>query len=191
MSPTEVQAYVEDLAAAFSEDPLITWLAPNDKRRRRFFAALLEGGGPHVRVDADPAGGAVAVWMRKPPPPAPLPDWRDLVTAWRLVLAIGVLRMDRLARLGATLELRHPKVDHDYLLLLGVRPDSRGRRAGSKLLAKGLDRLDSDGRGSFLETANPDNVAFYERHGFVVTESYRPIGGGPVLRSMWRPPRSH
>ncbi len=178
-----------NLAAAFVDDPIIDWIAPGEHRRARFFASLLSGLRPPATwVQTTPDEDAAAVWVPSERLKA-APTLRELLAVPGMLSAAGVWRSQRLARFGLSLQARHPnEVPHDYLLLLGVRPRARRRGAGSTLLSSHLRRLDRVGRGAFLETANPSNIPFYERHGFEQLEAFRPVGGGPWLWSMWRPP---
>ncbi len=51
---------------------------------------------------------------------------------------------------------------------LGVEPEQQGRGLGSAMLAPLLARSRSQGLPCYLETFNPLNPPFYERHGFRV-----------------------
>jgi ribosomal protein S18 acetylase RimI-like enzyme len=178
-----------DLAAAFVDDPIIDWIAPGEDRKARLFANLFRGLRPSPEwVQTAPNGEAAAVWVPSERLGA-APTLRELAAVPGMLSAAGVWRSQRLARFGLSLQVRHPHdVPHDYLMLLGVRPEARRRGAGSTLLASHLRRLDGAGRGAFLETSNLSNIPFYERHGFERFETFRPVGGGPQLWSMWRPP---
>jgi ribosomal protein S18 acetylase RimI-like enzyme len=48
---------------------------------------------------------------------------------------------------------------------------------------------DRSGLLAHLESSNVANLAFYERHGFEATASYRCGGHGPQMTSMSRPSR--
>jgi hypothetical protein len=52
-----------------------------------------------------------------------------------------------------------------------------------------LDRCDAEYAPAYLESSNPDNIAYYNRFGFEVTGEIRISGGGPTLWPMWRQPR--
>jgi ribosomal protein S18 acetylase RimI-like enzyme len=82
----------------------------------------------------------------------------------------------------------HPSDDHWYLAMLGTEPAQQGRGVGSAVLEPVLERADLDGVGAYLESSNPVNLAFYERHSFRPTGTLDP-GGCPPLTTMWRDPQ--
>jgi GNAT superfamily N-acetyltransferase len=67
------------------------------------------------------------------------------------------------------MDAAHPKYSHWYLPWLGVRAERQNRGLGGRLLAASLAYVDLGGLPAYLETPNPRNIPFYERHGFAVT----------------------
>jgi ribosomal protein S18 acetylase RimI-like enzyme len=51
-----------------------------------------------------------------------------------------------------------------------------------------LARVDREGATAYLESSNPRNVSFYERHGFEVLGRIQ-SGSSPVITPMLRRPR--
>jgi ribosomal protein S18 acetylase RimI-like enzyme len=125
---------------------------------------------------------------------APPQRWRttlrqDLALARTMAAPRLVPRLPLVLRgmLGA--ERLHPaEPPHWYLAILGTDPDAQGRGLGSRLLAPVLERCDEDGVGAYLESSKERNIAFYARHGFRVTRTWR-LPRGPLLWAMWRDPR--
>jgi ribosomal protein S18 acetylase RimI-like enzyme len=180
---------IKNLADAFAEDTIVGWLTDGPESRVRFFTSMLGGLQLSDGCIQTAAGGeAVAVWV----PSERLkgfPALREWMAIPGLIRAAGVGGISRLARFGLALALNHRwDRPHDYLMFLGVRAEARRCGFASVLLQARTDQLDRAGRGAFLETANPANLAFYERHGFVVWKTARPPGGGPTIWSMWRDP---
>jgi len=82
----------------------------------------------------------------------------------------------------------HPEEPHWYLRLLGVEPYSQGKGIGAALMQPVLLRCDQEGALAYLESANPRNIALYERHGFEVMGRIQ-IGAAPPVVPMLRLPR--
>jgi ribosomal protein S18 acetylase RimI-like enzyme len=78
--------------------------------------------------------------------------------------------------------------DHWYLLALAVHPRHQGHGWGSQLVRHGLARAQSRNLPSYLETTNPRNIAFYQRHGFELVGEQPVAGGGPMIWGMLCPP---
>lgn len=178
------------LAAAFSTDPVFTWLLPPGTRRREqrlrdFFAVEVpraEGlGSAWTCTD----GAGAALWY----PPG---RWRP--TAWeslrqtpplarvfgrRVRPALGVQRV---------MERHHPRRPHWYLAYLGTDPARQGTGVGSVLLRAVLETCDATGEAAYLEASTERSRALYARHGFVAEDELLLAAGGPVVHPMWREP---
>ena len=179
------------LGAAFHDDPVWTWICPDPSRRRdhlgRLFAGLIRD---RVRRGwgwtTDLHEGA-AVWAA--------PDQWKTRNSEVLRLTIPAIRATGLAnirpRLAALtqIEKSHPREPHWYLEVLGARPDLRGRGVGSALIAPMIDRCDAEGMPAYLESSKEENLAFYHRFGFEVTERVVLTKGCPPIWRMWRDPR--
>eukprot|EP01013_Petalomonas_cantuscygni_P038023 TRINITY_DN69005_c0_g1_i1.p1 TRINITY_DN69005_c0_g1~~TRINITY_DN69005_c0_g1_i1.p1 ORF type:complete len:343 (+),score=43.29 TRINITY_DN69005_c0_g1_i1:113-1141(+) len=64
---------------------------------------------------------------------------------------------------------------HIHLLMLSADLPYQGKGLGGAVLAPGLAHADQAGACCYLESSNPRNVPFYERHGFV-TVAVRRMG---------------
>jgi GNAT superfamily N-acetyltransferase len=89
--------------------------------------------------------------------------------------------------LQALMELRHPRVPHYYVLVVGVVPELQGHGLGSELMRPTLDHCDAVGLPAYLEASSERSAALYERLGFRCQRELR-LGGSPPLRLMTRPP---
>jgi len=83
----------------------------------------------------------------------------------------------------------HPEESHWYLYLLVTDPSIQRRGVGTLLMEHGLAETDAEGVGSYLETQNEENLAYYRRFGYELRETLRPVKEGPPLFTMWRRPR--
>lgn len=177
------------LARAFDEDPVVTWFLREDAGRadafQTFFAMAVRALTlPHdeVYTTADHLGAAL--W-------APPGSWElgpDEVEELLpdLEAVFGPDKLDRSLRGMEAMDAHHPDEPHFYLLFLGVEPAMHSRGIGSALLRTVLRRCDEAGLPAYLEATSPRNVALYERHGFVVTDTLPLPDGGPPLWPMWR-----
>ena len=126
---SDVDALATTLARAFDDDPLTTWLFPNDATRPRklpsFFRALLRASLPLGEVYATDDQRCAAIW--NPPGTFPM-GWR---TDARLGLNTARLVGPRIVTRSRGLlyiEGHHPKERHWYLQMLGTDPDHQEPR---------------------------------------------------------------
>jgi ribosomal protein S18 acetylase RimI-like enzyme len=180
------------LGRAFVTDPVFNWLLSGrdrlDQRLRLAFTAFAVGAvrKPAAQVLVTPAGTAASIWL----PPG---GWRTPVAEMvrqgpRLLRAYG-RSTPRALRLLSIVEKHHPEEPHWYLEAIGVVPESRGRGIGPSVLVPVLEQCDAAGLPAYLESSNPRNIAFYERHGFVKRPLFDLPAGCPVITPMWRDPR--
>lgn len=180
------------LAAAFAGDPVWEWLFPGGRNggpgAGRLFSWITAGHLNDDTVWTLPAARATAVWA--PPGHHRTPTGRVLASLPRLVRALGLGGLGRLARLGG-LERLHPAEPHWYLAILGTQPAHQGQGLGTAVVTPGLAAADAAGIGCYLESSKEANVPYYRRLGFEVTGTFDVEGGsGPRLWLMWREPRS-
>jgi ribosomal protein S18 acetylase RimI-like enzyme len=200
ITPTDEAAIAragDALGRAFFDDPLWSWVLPDDDRRRRvlgpFMTIGVRYGCAYGRVDATaPVVDGSAVWLVPgdtdfdPERGMPL----GLADAPRL---LGTEAFERfglvMAHMGG-LHHQHAPEEHWYLMILGVDPARQRMGLGGTMLQPVLRETDRDGRRCYLETQKAANVPFYRAHGFAVVEETDVPGGGPHLWLMARPARS-
>ncbi len=185
---SDVGALATTLTRAFDDDPLTTWLFPNDAARRRklpsFFRALLRASLPFGEVYATDDRQCTAIW--NPPGTFPMDRFTDARLGINTARLVGT-RIATRARGLLYIESHHPKEPHWYLQMLGTDPDHQSRGAGSAILAPVLERCDHKRERVYLESSKEQNIPFYARHGFEVTEEIH-VPRGPILWAMWRDP---
>jgi GNAT superfamily N-acetyltransferase len=188
---TDETSLATALALAFHDDPVMSWLLPQDRSRVRRLRALFRAELrylhlPHneVYTTAEVSGGAL--WA--PPNKWRTPPGSLLRSFPRLVQSLG-MRIPAALRSISAIERVHPHEPHWYLAVLGTEPSWQGKGVGSALLAPVLLRCDRDGTGAYLESSKESNVPFYARHGFEVTNPVDMPHGGPRVWPMWRDPR--
>ena len=174
------------LALAFSSDPGARWAWPDPQQLLTHFPAFVQAfaGAAFSKGTAyyvDGYAGA-ALWL----PPDASPDEEALSDVLQ-----SSASEQTLADLGAVFEQMmsyHPDEPHWYLPLIGVDPFQQGKGLGSALMRHALERCDAEGKLAYLESSNPKNVPFYEKHGFEVLGRIQ-VGTSPTLYPMLRKPR--
>ncbi|MCG8588345.1 MAG: GNAT family N-acetyltransferase [Proteobacteria bacterium] len=167
-------AAADVLVEAFASDPTLAWCfdaaAPGYLDRLRSYATV--GHRWHV-AQGHPVQGAfcdaelVGVLYAVSPHVEPAAEAvRELEAA--LAAECGAEGAGRFARYNQAVEaVAVPEPAHG-IALVGVRRAHQGRAVGSRLVTWTVDWAGADGssRGVVLDTGNPRNLPFYERHGF-------------------------
>ncbi|MEU4661847.1 GNAT family N-acetyltransferase [Micromonospora chalcea] len=167
-TPEDRGSVVTSLVAAFTKDPVLRHLFPDQATYARYAAAFF-GHLFDKRVHKETIwtighGASVAIW--EPPASGSAQPDDDLAAR---------LPADVLHRVRAYDEAVHaalPSAPFWYLGVLGTHPDHAGRRWGHAVMRMGLDRAAADGLPAILETSNPDNVEVYRRAGWEVVHAF-------------------
>ena len=133
---------------------------------------------------------AAALWV--PPENADLkqPFWQELKLIPTIISFTGIGGLSRVSAFRKVADANHPKTEpHFYLMSIGVDPRFQGQGLGSALLAATLSKIDAKRLPAYLESSSPKNVPLYRRHGFEVTQEFRPTEDAPPLWGMWRAAR--
>ncbi|HKF80280.1 MAG TPA: GNAT family N-acetyltransferase [Thermoleophilaceae bacterium] len=193
LRPDDHEAVIRAVGRAFYDDPVFSFLLPDDVRRARqlergfdYFARRI--WLPHEESYTTDSAVGGAFWL--PPGEWHLSLLKQLTMMPGLIARIGPRDMPRLLRTLSLIEAKHPREAHFYLPVIGVAPEWQGKGLGTALLRVVLDRCDRDGLPAYLEASSERNRACYERNGFEVREELRVPGGGPPIWPMWRAPRS-
>lgn len=187
--PSDVEPAVRCLAAAFAQDPITGFLLQTGpgypERVASFFSLLMRArlalGMPVLvaRGAAGIQGAAMGYTTARLAWPADIAqDWERFEEG---IPGIG----ERMAVYDEIAERCKPAAPHFYLGVIGADPAVQGRGIGAQLLQAfcDLSAADALSGGIYLETANPSNVRFYERAGFV--ETGRGSLGGATLWCMF------
>lgn len=184
LSTSRVEEAARALASAFQDDPLQSYTFPDPEERRRrspaHFEALLRFGqlaGQVMAGEAEASGAVVLI----PPAAAFTAEMMEASGLTRLPETIGA---DAAARFGVVIDfvevLHHREMTgpHWYVMVLGVAPAFQGLGYGRALLRPMFERASADGVPCYLETAQPQNVQFYEHLGFrVLADTVEPTSG--------------
>lgn len=183
----EIARAVNTQLAAFVADPIMRWMWPEAHDFVTHFPALVHGfgGGAFANdvadVSDDFSGGAL--WL----PPGVLPDGPALER-----LISETVREPARSEVRSVLEQMgdsHPEEKHWHLAFIGVDSAHQGNGVGAALMRHRLAEIDKQGLHAYLESSNPRNVPFYQRHGFEVIREIQ-VGSSPPVFPMLRTPRT-
>jgi GNAT superfamily N-acetyltransferase len=179
--PKDVTDAAVCMAHAFASDPIAGTFFHDSPLGRpaadtEFFGLLLEArialGMPALvlREGSRISGLAMGYDCARPSWPSALQaKWVDFEDRHP---ALG----QRFAAYDAVSNACAPSEPHYYLGAVGVDPARKGRGFGTALVRAFTDLADDDSaaEGTFLETASPANIGFYQALGFQLT------GSGPL-----------
>lgn len=192
-SRSDISGVSQALALAFADDPVMSWMLPDDASRtdrlRRLFTTVLRHyylrSGRVELAHTDGVVGGATIWT----PPG---KWHEPALASALMTPGIIWAFGRRLRAGSAVQdlmkQNHPTAPHWYLMTIGTTPAARGRGYGQALLDSQLNRCDAAGLPAYLESSKESNIGYYERFGFTVTGKLT-IPGGPAMWPMWREPR--
>jgi ribosomal protein S18 acetylase RimI-like enzyme len=171
---------------AFSADPAVRWTWPDADQYLMHFPSFVRAfaGNAFAHQSAyyvDGYAGA-ALWL----PPAVRPDENEMMallqrTGSAQVQEDGFAVFEQMGRY-------HPREPHWYLPFIGVDPYHQGKGYGAVLMQHALIPCDRDRTLAYLESSNPANIPFYERHGFELLSTIQ-VGTSPPIFPMLRTPR--
>jgi GNAT superfamily N-acetyltransferase len=191
----DTRLLVAIVAKGFHDDPVMSWLQPDDELRRALLPIIFDGlvrdylpgrGTVHVLDPAAAAFWRAPTFDHRNPGSAgndPPPDEEPPSAA--PIFAADVL--ERMAALDDAMHAAHPRTPHWYLNVVSTLPDHQGQGLGAGVLAPVLARCDADRMPAYLESSNPRNLSLYLRLGFVATGEI-PLPDGPTIIPMWREP---
>jgi len=182
------------LERAFSPDPMFTWLFPDRTTRpaavQRLLRVPLEYGLRYGRVTTSHDAKAACVWIL-PGPGITIPGMiRSGMLGVPFRTGFGPFGKFMIANetMDKIHKARVPE-PHWYLMVVGVDPELQNQGVGSAIVRDGLAIADRELKPCYLETSEPRNLAFYERHGFIVLEEATLGKGGPPAWAMRREPQ--
>ncbi|WP_329232732.1 MULTISPECIES: GNAT family N-acetyltransferase [unclassified Streptomyces] len=180
---------VRILEEAFHDDPVSSWVFPDEEHRRavhgKFLGVFADVTLEEGRIDLLEDGTATALWLSVP---AGAPEEEDDTPAlMRETADPGNERCELVGRLTGAVH-PHDRA-HAYLLMIGVSPERQGEGLGDALIRGVLERCDREGTPAYLEASSARSRALYERLGFTFTGRTVDLPDGPPMWPMWREPQ--
>lgn len=188
-TPSEAGPLSAALAAAFENDPVLSWLMPNRRRRLRRLERFFQLELHHVVLPAGRAwtvDGSPGASLELPPAKWRMPISAQIAHGPAFTRVFGS-RLLRAFGLITTMEHRHLREPHYYIPYIGLAPAAQGQGLGTTLMRPTLDRCDREQLPAYLEATSERNAALYERLGFEHLGPFT-FGGSPPLWPMRRPP---
>lgn len=183
---TETLRAIDTLTMAFAADPTMRWLWPEADAYLRAFPRFVAAFGgrafDHPGAHADDAFGGVALWL----PPGVTPDGEAVVALFEETIAQP--RLDDALAMLEKMDEHTPTEAHWHLSFIGVDTSRQGEGLGSHVMHAGVAMCDEQGIPGYLESSNPANIPFYQRHGYEIAGEIR-VGSSPVITPMWRAQR--
>jgi len=182
--PTVVDIWVD----AFTDDPFLRWMQPDDAAWPAFgtawltFVAELCFERGHMYL-ADPDDVAIA-WI---PPDVAFATADDVARGSGIIAQhAGQTKADEAFATIVTARQHLLEEPHWTLQYVGVRRARHGTGLGGAAVGPGLARSDDEGLPCSLVSTNARNVPFYERLGFTVAVEVPTPDGSATLRPMQR-----
>ena len=176
---------IDALKLAFVADPATRWVWPDPQEYLSNFSSFAKafGGKAFACKTAHYVGNysGTALWL----PPNVHPDV-DLLTALLQSSGSDEAKKDG-PEIFEKMSKYHPNEPHWYLPLLGVDPLHHGKGFGSALIQYTMVTCDQSNKFAYLESSNPKNIPFYERHGFELLGTIQ-VNTSPPIFPMLRKP---
>jgi ribosomal protein S18 acetylase RimI-like enzyme len=178
-------------AEAFKNDPLTTYLIPDERRRAKlnlgfeYIIRMSIAGKSELYTTSNHCEG-LAIWhdSRVGEPFAAAFAGNPLIV-FRFGLRF-IFRTIRVSRFSYDIKRRFAPEPHMYLAWLAVHPDFQGRGYANTLLKSMFQKLDHEGIPCYLETQNFKNVSLYKHYGFRTVYSGEVPGTGIPFFAMLR-----
>jgi ribosomal protein S18 acetylase RimI-like enzyme len=177
---------IDTLVLSFSADPVERWLYPGPRAYLTNFPIFLTAFAAKTFESEkayyvnDYAGAAL--WL------PPNVDLDDEAINTSLEQTLDKQRQPDAFALLEQMSRYHPHEPHWYLAIIGVDAAQQGQGVGSMLMQHSLALCDSDRALAYLESTNPKNIPFYERHGFELLGTIQ-VGASPPMFPMLRKPQ--
>jgi ribosomal protein S18 acetylase RimI-like enzyme len=172
------------IVLGFAADPMARWAWPESSEYLRTMPRFVNAFGgqafKHGTAYVTEGARAAALWL----PPGVEPDEAEMGAIMEKTLRPEIAEDIGVVMKG--MAEHHPLEPHWYLPVIAADPNWIGQGLGAVLMKHALRRCNEEGVAAYLESSNPRNISFYERHGFEIIGKIQ-SGSSPVLTPMLRP----
>ncbi|MEM7358169.1 MAG: GNAT family N-acetyltransferase [Pseudomonadota bacterium] len=174
---------------SFADDPVNLWVFKHYPPIEFYYQQMakklyLTRGFGHITEE----GTAASLWL-PPNTSKHIPAWRSMDIAISMLFHGGVSSLRNGMALDECLHAHIPQVPHFYLSAIGTLPECQGKGVGGDIIRAGLERVDSARMPAYLESSKEQNLPFYQRFGFQVSNVVQATPEAPGLWLMWREPK--
>lgn len=196
LEPVDYATAGQIMGRAFINDPLWTATLSDpavlpDKLVEMFTSTIKTTVASGGLAETTPGIEAAAVWL---PPGKEIGFLSILRSGFDMIrFTMSLPSRDRkrmsgiLRQLGAKKKELMPEPTW-HLVAIGVDPDHQAKGIGSALVLSGIRKADKTGSPMYLETETEENVAFYEKLGFLTIEKIEVQAVGVPMWLMKRSP---
>jgi ribosomal protein S18 acetylase RimI-like enzyme len=183
----DFDAMSASLARAFYDDPVFSFLLPDDSTRLKKLETVLgifiKTCLPHHTCYTTDNYESVTLW--RPPGGWHTPVMAYITNGPALLSAFGGGVFRSLAIVDM-MEKIHPKEPHWYLQTIGTDPKFQGKGYGGIIMRDRLAAVDALHLPCYLESSKSTNIPIYQSFGFELTGEIAVPNGGPKIWPMWR-----
>jgi ribosomal protein S18 acetylase RimI-like enzyme len=174
---------ISTIVLGFAADPMARWVWPDSSEYLRFMPQFAKAFGgrafEHGTAYVTEGARAAALWL----PPGVEPD--EAAMGAVMTQAPRPEIADDMGCVLRGMAEHSPREPHWYLPLIAADPNWIGQGLGTLLMKHALRRCDQEGVAAYLESSNPRNISFYERHGFRIIGQIQ-HGSSPTMTPMLR-----
>ncbi|MEM1144426.1 MAG: GNAT family N-acetyltransferase [Pseudomonadota bacterium] len=176
------------LSEAFQDDPVMRWICAKPDFVLALFTLLVPLYCRQGLAFIDDEQSGASLWM--PPGRQAQLKLASVPHALRFLSLCGLKGIRRIGQFSRASQRSKPSVPFYYLFTIGVTKSVKGKGVGSKIMKHTLKLCDDTCTPAYLENSRFENLGFYQKHGFEVTEETKLGTRGPTIWLMVRQPQT-
>jgi len=179
LSKDQIKSASNITSEAFFNDPLMLYLFPKPKERKRKLTSMMElliriGIKYGIVHSTSSKLEGIAIWF---------PSSKAKITPWMGLLNGGISYFFRLGTKAVKKQNRFYKYiisrrrklvpsNHWYLSIIGIKPKHQGKGFSRLLFNSMFSQIDKQNLPYILDTNNEKNLPIYKRFGFRILDEY-------------------